>query len=1203
MIYRRMPAKGFSCYADKVGNQPKLATEMKPTFRTLTIQAKLMLLGLACVLVTALSMASVGIWQGRVFSHMAATEAQKLVDADLDHITESVYNLIKSQDDSIRDKVNHDLNAARYILMQSGQVYLSDQTAPWKVVNEYTAEVFEINIPKMMLGGLGLGLNEQMGMDSSVVDLIKQLVGDTCTIFQRINPDGDMLRVATTREIEKGTRATGTFIPAINPDGSPNPVISAIMRGETYRGISCDVDGLHISVYEPLYDAKGDIIGVLHVGVRNNIAALRDAIMRLKIGKSGYVFILGGKGKHRGHYIISKDGLRDGEVIWGSTDAEGHRFVQSIVGKAIVGKPGQIATERYAWKNPGDASPRQKIAHLTYYEPWDWIIGASAYEDEIKQSAEIISQGYKSMTRVFGLMAMVVALIGVIGTWLFARRMSNSLRIITTAAAKMTRHDLPRLVHAMDAVNQGDFSVAFHFEHEPVEIASGDELGTMANAFNRMNRVLVNVGAAFTTMVANMRDLTGLLEKKVAERTSELEASERKLSSIIDFLPDATLVIDRHGKVLAWNRAMEKMTGVASDQMVGKDNFEYSIPLCGQRRPILIDLVLHPDEAVEKQFDAFRREGNTLFAETSGQLSKGTPVYIFTAASTLCDANGQVIGSIETLRDITQLKEIEKELIEARCMAEDATRAKSEFLANMSHEIRTPMNGVLGMTDLLLDTPLNEDQREYARTVQTSADALLTIINDILDFSKIEAGKLDFEELDFDLRLALDEIAELASIKADEKDLEFANFVHPNVPSLLSGDPGRLRQVLLNLATNAIKFTRQGEVVVEASLVSEEADRAILRFAVRDTGIGIPKDRLGRLFKSFSQVDSSTTRKFGGTGLGLVISKRLVEMMGGKIGVESQEGRGSTFWFTAVLKKQERDGLEPETGFMPENVQGKRILAVDDNTVNLRIMQAYLQSWQCRATVVASAEKAMALMKTAAKKNEPYDMAIIDFMMPGMDGQALGEAIKARPELKNTHMILLTSRGLRGDAAKARIAGFDAYLTKPIKQSQLFDAVLSVFGKPLNSAGKDVSSIITKHSIAETSKKKLKILLSEDNPVNQKVALIHLKKFGYVADVSNNGLEAFEAVKKRRYDLVLMDVQMPEMDGYEATRAIRSAGHRMPIIAMTANAMKGDRENCLASGMDDYISKPVNPKLLLEKINQWAPASSESCNPQHQMAN
>jgi PAS domain S-box-containing protein len=1169
----------------------------------MTIQAKLMLLGLVCVVVTAFSLASVGIWQGRLFSHKAATEAHKLVDADLDHITQGVYNLIKSQDDSIREKVNKHLTVARYVLMQSGRVYLSDQAAPWKVVNEYTAEVFEVNIPKMMVGQRWLGQNEQARGDAPVVDLVNQLVGDTCTIFQRINPDGDMLRVATTYEIEKGARAIGTFIPAINPDGNPNPVISAIIRGETYHGVSSDANGLHINIYDPLYDTNREIIGILHVGVSNNITAIRNAIMRLKIGKSGYVFILGGKGKQRGRYLISKDGLRDGEVIWGSTDLEGHRFVQSIVRKAIACQPGQIATERYQWKGRADALPRQKITHLTYYEPWDWIIASSAYEDEINQSAEIISRGYKSMTRVFALVAVGVAFLGVIGTCLFARRMSNTLGVITEAAAKMTEHDLPRLVRTMDAVNEGDFSVTFHFDHEPVKIASGDELGTMANAFNRMNRALVNVGGAFTTMMANLRDLTGLLEQKVAERTSELEASERKLSSIIDFLPDATLVIDRQGKVIAWNRAMEKMTGIASGQMVGKGNFEYSLPFFGERRPTLIDLVINRDESLERQYDAFRQENKTLFAEFCSHRLKEIPVYLFTAASTLRDANGRVIGSIETLRDVTQWKMIEKELIEARYIAEDATRAKSEFLANMSHEIRTPMNGILGMAELLLDTPLNDEQGDYLRTVQSSADALLGIINDILDFSKIEAGKLNFEELDFDLRLALDEMAELASIKADEKGLEFASYVHPNVPSLLSGDPGRLRQVLLNLVSNAVKFTHRGEVVVEVSLVSEEADRAILRFSVRDTGIGIAKDRLGRLFKSFSQVDSSTTRKFGGTGLGLAISKRLVEMMRGKIGVESRKGRGSTFFFTAELKKQDSDGLEPEMGFMPENIQGRRILAVDDNAVNLMIMQSYLQSWLCSATVVDSAEKAIELMKTAAQKNEPYDMAIIDFMMPEMDGRELGEAIKACPELKNTHMILLASRGMRGDAAKARIAGFDAYLTKPIKQSQLFDAVVSVFGKPLNCAGKDMGSIVTKHTIAETSKKRLKILLVEDNPVNQKVALIHLRKFGYAADVSNNGLEAVEAVKTRHYDLVLMDVQMPEMDGYEATRAIRGAGYRMPIIAMTANAMKGDREKCLASGMDDYISKPVNPKLLLEKINQWASEPSESTNPQNRIAN
>jgi PAS domain S-box-containing protein len=1033
-----------------------------------------------------------------------------------------------------------------------------------------------------------LDKKNQISTNAPVVDLIKQLVGQSCTIFQRINPEGDMLRIATADDIQIGNRAVGTYISAVNPDGKPNPIIAAALRGEEYMKITPPNQKMDITAYDPLYDAKGEIIGMLRLGLKNDdITALRNAIMQLEIGESGYVFVLGGKGKNRGRYIISKDGSRDGENLWNSTDAEGHHFVHSIVRKALNCKPGHFETERYPWQNPGEASPRMKIARIAYYAPWDWVIGASAYEDEINQSAEIISQGYRSMARVFGLMAVGVALFGVIGTWLFARRMSHTLGIITQAATKLTRHDLPRLVRTMAAVNKGVFSVAFRIDHEPVKVTSEDELGTMANAFNRMSMALVNVGSAFTTMVAHLRELTSELGQKVAERTSELEASERKLSSIIDFLPDATMVIDRHGTVIAWNRAIEKLTGVERSQLIGKGNYEYAIPFYGERRPIMIDLVLNPDKAQEAQYGAFRREGNTLVSETCSRRLKQTPVHLFVAASALCDANGEVVGAIETLRDITQWKETENELIHARHAAEEATRAKSDFLANMSHEIRTPMNGVIGMTDLLLDTPLDGDQLEYAKTAKSSADALLTIINDILDFSKIEAGKLDFENLNFDLRLALDEIAELASIKADEKKIEFANYVHPDVPSLLVGDPGRLRQVLLNLASNAIKFTHQGEVVTEVSLINEDADRAVIRFSVTDTGIGIPEDRLERLFKSFSQVDSSTTRKYGGTGLGLAISKRLVEMMGGQIGVESRMGRGSTFWFTADLEKQDVDGMEQKACPVPEDVRGKRILAVDDNAVNRRIMQAYLESWQCRATVVGSAQEALEKMTAAAKQNKPFDMAILDFMMPGMDGQALGKTIKAHPDLKHTQMILLTSRGMRGDAAQASSVGFDAYLTKPIKQSQLFDAVLTVFGKPVNVEGKERHPIITRHSIAETGKRKLKILLSEDNPVNQKVALIHLKKFGYTADVANNGHEALEAVKSHPYDLILMDVQMPEMDGYKATRAIRGAGYRMPIIAMTANAMKGDREKCLEAGMDDYISKPVNPKKILEKIIQW----------------
>jgi PAS domain S-box-containing protein len=724
----------------------------------------------------------------------------------------------------------------------------------------------------------------------------------------------------------------------------------------------------------------------------------------------------------------------------------------------------------------------------------------------------------------------------------------------------------------------------------------------------------------------------------VTERRRAAEAlrqSEERYRSLFRDNPDGVYSLDLSGVFTTANPASEGVTGHPVEELIGMS---------------LLDLIVPEDRERATERLRAARSGTPQSYEVAITRRSGERVEIAMTQLPI-QVGGEIVGVYGIAKDITARKRAEAEIRElneslearvvrrteelqntvaeletlgvelerARDAAEAASRAKTNFLANMSHEIRTPMNGVIGMTELLLDTDLSEEQREYADTVRLSGESLLRIINDILDFSKIEAGAMRMESINFDLRSEVEEVVYLLAERAYARGLELVGFVEPEVPTALRGDPFRLRQILTNLIGNAIKFTREGEVGVRASLQEESEEAVTVLFEVRDTGIGLSPGQIEGLFESFSQADESTTRRYGGTGLGLAISRQLAELMGGEIGVESEEGRGSTFWFTARLRRQpEHDPLvmNPRS-----DLRGLRVLIVDDNDTNRSILERQTASWGMMPTVAVSGAEALALMRSAARDEAPYDVCLFDVQMPGMDGMRLSSAVKDDPVLSATRIVVLTSMGQRGDGARAAEIGISAYLTKPVRQAELFDCLVTVMGVPGRAAGgyapdpeeADAGTVplITRHNLREVAgRDRLKLLVAEDNPVNRKVAVRMLEKLGYRADVAANGREAVQALSHTAYDAVLMDIQMPEMDGYEATAEIRRRertaaesgapenaaasgrsssmdGRRTPVIAMTANAMEGDREKALAAGMDDYVTKPINAADLSNLLDRW----------------
>jgi two-component system, sensor histidine kinase and response regulator len=795
-----------------------------------------------------------------------------------------------------------------------------------------------------------------------------------------------------------------------------------------------------------------------------------------------------------------------------------------------------------AWE---EAEPRFDEESLTLAERVDFEhtkVGVIIIVSDLS----VLHTQFRQYTKISGCVLLVSVLLAFLVSSHFLRKITSPILQLARVASRIS--------------SQKDYSLR-------ATGGGGDEVGLLVTSFNQM---LEDIQERDTALQQTHHSL----EKRVAERTAYLNA-------LIENSPLAILVLNSDEKVQLCNPAFERMFQFSSAEITGKpaDGLIADGELLKEARRISKGtLGGTPVALITKRK---RKDGHLVDVELHG-----VPLTV----------SGEVVGSLGIYQDISVRKRAEEAMQRAKEAAEAASRAKSEFLANMSHEIRTPLNGVMGMTDLALGTELNTEQQEYLETVKLSADSLLVVINDILDFSKIEAGKAELENRPFNLRDTLEGVMRTLALRADEKGLELLCELASDAPELVRGDSSRLGQVVMNLVGNAIKFTQTGEVAVKVEVEDKEGEDRLLHFTVSDTGIGIPTEKQAHIFEPFAQADTSTTRKYGGTGLGLSISTRLVALMGGEIWVESEEGKGSRFHFTTRLGVVDAKEIEIGTPAPPEILRGVKVLVVDDNRTNRRILDGMLKRWEMKPTLVEGGEEALLELPAAKQAGGPYGLILLDMHMPGMDGFQFVERLRKRPELETATIMMLTSAGHRGDADRCKALGISAYLLKPIRQSELREAIARVLGAKEQQGA---IPLITRYSLydARDPETVLSVLLVEDNPVNQRLATRMIEKRGHRVVLAGNGREALEALGKGSFDLVLMDVQMPEMDGFQATAAIREkeirTGSHLPVIALTAHAIKGDRERCLAAGMDGYLTKPIRPRELDDVLESYLARRAE----------
>jgi PAS domain S-box-containing protein len=960
--------------------------------------------------------------------------------------------------------------------------------------------------------------------------------------------------------------------------GEENP--GKIMRTPPFRSVT--TDDVSVNFVKALIEERQQVFGV--IGISITLDDLTKHISSIEMGNNGFVSLI----DEYGTILVSRD-----TSLW-FTNLKS--FDATLNREIFDAKKGFSIFQK-------DVEKRYAFFYTSPALGWKLAV--------IVPVAEIDKEIQGFVAKI--LLALVLALLLLSGLTLVGLQ-------------KFVIKPLSKLNAGTDLIKRTG-----NLEHQ-IEIQSTDEIGKLGRSFNDMIRTLNTSEAALKESENELRRHRDNLEEIVDERTVELKNSQQRLAQIIDFLPDPTWVIDNDGMVVTWNRAMEKLLGIRAVDIIGKGDYEYAIPFYGERRPVLIDLVREWNADYEKEYLSVKKDEDILISESYHPHLGDGGVYLSATAGLLYTAEDQIAGAIESLRDITDSKRMEEELLRAKQAADEANKAKSDFLANMSHEIRTPMNAVIGMTHLALKTDLTRKQRDYLSKIKSSANSLLGIINDILDFSKIEAGKLDMESVDFNLEDVLDNLANLISVKAQEKEeLEILFATAREVPRYLVGDPLRLGQILINLANNAVKFTDAGEIVVSTELLERKENKVTLKFAVSDSGIGLTKDQIAKLFQSFTQADTSTTRKYGGTGLGLTISKRLVGMMDGKIWVDSTPGKGSSFSFTASFGLGQERAL---THFEPSpDLRNMKVLVVDDNATSRQILQEMLESFSFNVTLAASGQEGLTELENAPA-GQPFELVIMDWKMPGMDGIEAAENIKRHTGLsKIPAIVMVTAYGREEVMQKIDRVGLDGFLIKPLGASVLFDTVMQAFGQEVPE--KSTLSRQQQEADALQNIRGARILLVEDNEINQQVAKEILEGAGFNVALADDGRQAVDAVKKDNFDAILMDVQMPVMDGYEATRKIREwedkirnaeGGRRngkavvrgqktedreqkpetesrasnlqpptysIPIIAMTAHAMAGDEQMSLQAGMNDHVTKPIDPDELFATLSKWIKATAD----------